>query len=62
LRKLSPTLCAVLLAGAVCAPVFTAGSASAAPCPPPGSVPAAPAPLDAPVEIILSTVYVYAHC
>ncbi len=62
MHRKSPIICAFLLAGALCAPVFTAESASAAPCPPPGTIPEAPAPLDVPVDIILSTVYLYAHC
>jgi hypothetical protein len=44
MRRISRTISAVLLGGALFAPVWTAQSASAAPCPT-GEQPGAPAPL-----------------
>lgn len=59
MRKLSPTIAAVLLAGVVCAPVALADSASAAPCPPgqqPGSPVPAPATPPTPAGVLVGTV------
>lgn len=64
MRGIRPTVSAVLLAGAMLAPVWSADSASAAPCPPAGTIPEnpAPAPVGDVVDIVVATVYVYAHC
>jgi hypothetical protein len=48
MRRISPTIAALVLAGAVCAPVVTAGSASAAECPPGKGAPSQPGGAPAP--------------